>query len=66
MEYLDKLEESMKVLDLLSSFLMEGSENYVVADDIREHIKDVFIKIRDIYEYLEKDPLIQELEDNQD
>jgi hypothetical protein len=50
MDSLQKLEESMKVLDTLSVFLMEDSAHYIESEDIRILLQDVFEKIRDIYE----------------
>lgn len=60
MDYMHKLEESMKVLDVLSVFLIKGSDNYIESDDIRHLIEEAFAKIRDIYDDLGDDSLIEE------
>ena len=52
MDPIEKLEESMKVLDMLSVFLIEDSDHYVESEEIRILLQDVFEKIRDIYESL--------------
>lgn len=50
MDSIQKLEESMKVLDMLSVFLTENSNHYIESDEIKTLLQDVFEKIRDIYE----------------
>ena len=60
MDYMHKLEESMKVLDVLSVFLIKGSDNYIESDDIRHLIEEAFAKIRDIYDNLGDNSLIEE------
>jgi hypothetical protein len=50
MDPVQKLEESMKVLDTLSAFIIEDSEYYIETEEIRIHLQDAFEKIRDIYE----------------
>ncbi len=50
MDPLQKLEESMKVLDTLSVFIIEGSDYYIESEDIRMLLQDVFEKIRGIYD----------------
>ncbi|MBN2401190.1 MAG: hypothetical protein JXN64_02210 [Spirochaetes bacterium] len=52
MDSIQKLEESMKVLDTLSVFLAEDSDYYIESEEIRILLQDVFEKIRDIYESL--------------
>jgi hypothetical protein len=52
MDPIEKLEESMKVLDMLSVFLIEDSDHYVESEEIRILLQDVFEKIRGIYESL--------------
>ncbi len=52
MDSLRKLEDSMKVLDTLSVFLMQDSDHYIESEDIRKLLQEVFEKIRDIYESL--------------
>jgi hypothetical protein len=49
---IEKLEEAMKVLDMLSIFLMEDSEHYINSEEIRSLLEETFEKIRDIYESL--------------
>jgi hypothetical protein len=55
MDSLQKLEESMKVLDMLSVFIMKDGEHYIESQDIRILIQDVFEKIRDIYESINEE-----------
>lgn len=55
---LEKLEESMKILDVLSVFINKESDYYIESDEIRILIEDVFVKIRDIYESLKDDDCI--------
>jgi hypothetical protein len=55
MDEIEKLEETMKVLDMLSVFLMEGSEHYIESEDIRALVEGTFEKVRDIYESLKDD-----------
>jgi hypothetical protein len=52
MDQIEKLEESMKILDTLSVFLMKDSEHYLESEDIRQLVQDLFEKIRNIYESL--------------
>jgi hypothetical protein len=52
MDPIEKLEESMKVLDMLSVFLIEDSDHYVESEEIRILLQDAFEKIRGIYESL--------------
>ena len=66
MDYMLKLEETMKVLDMLSIFLIKESENYIESDDIRTHIEEAFVQIRAIYDELEEDPLIKDIINSQD
>lgn len=63
MSMLQTLEESMKVLDVLSVFLSEESDNYIQNDEIRLLLEDVFEKIHEIYESLGDDTIIEELRD---
>jgi hypothetical protein len=55
MDPIQKLEESMKVLDTLSVFLMEDSDHYIESEDIRILLQDAFEKIRDIYESINEE-----------
>ncbi len=64
MDYILKLEESMKVLDVLSVFLIKESENYIKSDDIRHLIEEAFSKIRDIHEELGDDDILEEIRDS--
>ncbi|MBN2041206.1 MAG: hypothetical protein JW864_14275 [Spirochaetes bacterium] len=63
MDYMQRLEETMKVLDVLSEFLRENGENYIESEDVRQLIKEVFTKIRDIYEEMGDDEMIEEIRD---
>ncbi len=58
MDQIEKLEESMKILDMLSIFLMEDSEHYIESEEIRILLQGVFEKIRDIYESLNEDNML--------
>lgn len=58
MDPIEKLEESMKILDVLSVFINKESDHYIESDEIRILIEDVFVKIRDIYESLKDDDYI--------
>jgi hypothetical protein len=58
MDSLEKLEESMKILDVLSVFINKESDYYIESDEIRILIEEVFVKIRDIYESLTDDDCI--------
>jgi hypothetical protein len=58
MDQIEKLEESMKVLDTLSVFIMKDSEHYIESEDIRNLIQGAFEKIREIYESLNDDKML--------
>jgi hypothetical protein len=64
MDYILKLEESMKVLDVLSVFLIKESENYIKSDDIRHLIEEAFVKIRDIHDELGDEEMFEEIRDS--
>ena len=61
MDYIQRLEETMKVLDILSDFLIKNGKNYIESEDIRQLIEDVFAKIRIIYEEMGDDEMIEEI-----
>ena len=63
MDSYDILEESMKVLDILSEFVNEESENYILSDEIRVPLEQAFQTIYNIYEKLGDDTLVEELRD---
>lgn len=63
MSMLQTLEESMKVLDVLSVFLSEDSDNYIQDEKIRTLLEDVFEKIHAIYELVGDEAIEEELRD---
>ncbi len=63
MDRYDILEESMKVLDILSEFINEESDNYLFSDEIRTPLEQAFQTIFSIYEKLGDDTLVEELRD---
>ena len=63
MDPIDKFEESMKVLDILSLFINKESENFVKCDEIREPLEKAFKDIYDIYQHYGDAELEEELRD---
>ncbi len=63
MDPIDKFEESMKVLDILSLFINKESENYIICDEIRDPIEKAFQDIYDIYQKYGDAELEEELRD---
>ena len=63
MDPFDVLEESMKVLDILSEFINEESDNYIYSSEIRTPLEQAFQTIYSIYEKLGDDTLVEELRD---
>ena len=63
MDPIEKFEESMKVLDILSLFINKDSENYVTCDEIRESLEKAFQEIYDIYLQYGDAELEEELRD---
>ena len=63
MDPIDKFEESMKVLDILSLFLNKENENYILCDEIREPLEKAFQDIYDIYQQYGDPELEEDLRD---
>ena len=63
MDSIETLEEAMKVLDIISVFVNEESENYIKSDEIRDPLEKAFQIIFDIYESLKDDSIVEELLD---
>jgi hypothetical protein len=63
MDSIDKFEESMKVLDILSLFINKENANYIKCDEIREPVEKAFQEIYEIYQNLGDDSLDEEIRD---
>lgn len=50
MDSIEKFEESMKVLDILSIFINAEDENYIRCEEIRLPLEEAFRRIYGVYQ----------------
>ena len=57
------LEEAMKVLDVISEFINNESENYIECQEVRNPLENAFQKIYEIYEQHGDENIVEDLRD---